>query len=320
LNGVRIVHEQSQVSIEPSAVAIGVFDGLHLGHQKVLERLIRVASRHRVRSTVVTFDPHPALILAPERAPLQIATLAQRLQGLERLGVEQVRILDFDEQLARESAASFVERVLIGELKVRHIVVGQDFHFGHNREGDVDFLSRAGALHGFDVQPAPIFGDGHRWSSTSVRQFLQASNLEKANETLGRPFTLHGTVVHGDARGRELGFPTANLKVHARQILPGIGIYAGGVRTGDARWWPGAVSVGTRPQFYDDGSILVEVHIPGFSGDLYDQEIDIAFLTHLRGEQTFTGVGELVAQIDRDVEQSTAIFEKFTPERHALIR
>lgn len=316
----RILHEQSRVSSEPSAVAIGVFDGLHLGHQKVLERLTRVASRHRVRSTVVTFDPHPAVILAPERAPLQIATLAQRLDGLERLGIDQVRILDFDEQLARESAASFVERVLISDLKVRHIVVGEDFHFGHNREGDVEFLAREGVLRGFDVQPAPIFGDAHRWSSTSVRQFLQASDLVRANQTLGRPFTLRGTVVHGDARGRELGYPTANLKVHPRQILPDLGIYAGGVRTTDARWWPGAVSVGTRPQFYDDGSVLVEVHIPGFNDDLYDQEIDIAFLQHLRGELVFSDVAELVAQIERDVAHTTAIFEKFTPERYALIR
>ncbi|MBW4079300.1 MAG: bifunctional riboflavin kinase/FAD synthetase [Acidobacteria bacterium] len=316
----RIVHEGTQASSEPSAVAIGVFDGLHRGHQKVLERLTRVASRHRVRSTVVTFDPHPAVILAPERAPLQIATLAQRLDGLERLGIEQVRILDFDEQLARESAASFVERVLVAELKVRHVVVGEDFRFGHNRDGDVDFLTREGGVRGFDVQPAPIFGDAHRWSSTSVRQFLQATDLEKANQTLGRPFTLRGAVVHGDARGRELGYPTANLKVHSRQILPGLGIYAGAVRTNDAKWWPGAVSVGTRPQFYVDGSILVEVHIPGFSGDLYDQEIDIALLERLRGELVFTGVKELVSQIERDVEQSTVIFEKFSPERYALIR
>ncbi len=316
----RIVREASQASGESSAVAIGVFDGLHLGHQKVLERLTRLASRHRVRSTVVTFDPHPATILAPERAPLQIATIAQRLEGLERLGIEQVRILDFDEQLARESAASFVERVLVAELKVRHIVVGEDFHFGHNREGDVEFLAREGARRGFEVQPAPIFGDAHRWSSTSVRQFLQASDLERATQTLGRPFTLRATVVHGDARGRELGYPTANLKVQSRQILPGLGIYAGAVRTKDAKWWPGAVSVGTRPQFYDDGSVLVEVHIPGFAGDLYDQEIDLAFLRHLRGELVFSGVAELVAQIERDVEQSAAIFENFTPERYVLIR
>lgn len=320
LNAVKILRDEPRLSSEPSAVAIGVFDGLHLGHQKVLERLSRVASRHKVESTVVTFDPHPAVVLAPERAPLQIATLAQRLEGLERLGIEQVRILNFDEQLAREGAASFVERVLVAELKTRHIVVGEDFHFGHNREGDVDFLVREGAVRGFDVQPAPIFGDGHRWSSTSVRQFLQAGNLEKANQTLGRPFTLRGTVVHGDARGRQLGFPTANIKVHARQILPGLGVYAGAVRTEDSRWWPGAISVGTRPQFYDDGSILIEVHLPGFSGDLYDQEIDVAFLTYLRGETAFVGVEELVAQIGRDVAQTTVIFEKFSPEGYALIR
>jgi riboflavin kinase/FMN adenylyltransferase len=316
----EILHDESRMSSEPSAVAIGVFDGLHLGHQKVLERLTRVASRHRVRSTVVTFDPHPAVVLAPERAPLQIATLAQRLEGLERLGIEQVRILNFDEQLAREDAASFVERVLVAELKVRHVVVGEDFHFGHNREGDVDFLVREGARRGFAVEPAPIFGDGHRWSSTSVRQFLQGAKLEKANQTLGRPFTLRGQVVHGDARGRELGFPTANLKVHSRQILPGIGIYAGAVRTDDARWWPGAISVGTRPQFYDDGLLLVEVHLPGFLGDLYDQELDVAFLSHLRGQAVFTGVQELTAQIARDVAQTTAIFEKFSPEGYVLIR
>ena len=316
----KILRNESRLSSQASAVAIGVFDGLHLGHQKVLERLTRVASRHKVCSTVVTFDPHPALVLAPERAPLQIATLAQRLEGLERLGIEQVRILDFDEQLARESAASFVERVLVAELKTRHIVVGEDFHFGHNREGDVDFLAREGAVWGFAVEPAPIFGDGHRWSSTSVRQFLQGANLEKANQTLGRPFTLRGTVVHGAARGRELGFPTANIKVDVRQILPGLGIYAGGVRTSDARWWPGAISVGTRPQFYDDGSILVEVHLPGFSGDLYDQQLDVAFLAHLRGEMMFAGVDELASQIGRDVSETTVIFEKFSPEGYALIR
>ena len=316
----EILRDDSPLSRGPSAVAIGVFDGLHSGHQKVLERLSRVAARHKVSSTVVTFDPHPAAVLAPDRAPLQIATLAQRLEGLERLGIHQVRLLRFDDALALESAPSFVERVLVAQLKTRHIVVGEDFHFGHNREGDVEFLAREGAQHGFAIEPAPIFGDGHRWSSTSVRQFLQSANLEKANQTLGRPFTLRGEVVHGDARGRELGFPTANLKVSERQILPGIGIYAGAVRTSDALWWPGAISVGTRPQFYDDGSILVEVHLPGFNADLYDQVIDVAFLKHLRGEMTFSGVEELVAQIDEDVAQTRVIYEKFTPDSYVLIR
>jgi riboflavin kinase/FMN adenylyltransferase len=314
-----ILRDDSRESSEPSAVAIGVFDGLHLGHQKVIDRLCQVAKRHKVRSTVVTFDPHPALILAPERAPLQIATLEQRLEGLALLGVDQVRILDFDEQLARESAPSFVSRVLVHELKTRHVIVGEDFHFGHNRDGDVELLRLEGESSGFSVHPAPIFGDGHRWSSSQVRQALQGGDLAKANATLGRPFSLRGTVVHGDARGRDLGYRTANLSVGSRQVLPGLGIYAGAVRTPDAHWSPAAISVGTRPQFYDEGATLVEVHVPGFSGDLYERVMDVAFLTHLRGELAFDGVDELVAQIGRDVAKTLEIYEKFTPEAFKLL-
>jgi riboflavin kinase/FMN adenylyltransferase len=314
-----ILRGDSRESSEPSAVAIGVFDGLHLGHQKVIDRLCQVAKRHKARSTVVTFDPHPALILAPERAPLQIATLEQRIEGLELLGVDQVRILDFDEQLARERAPSFVSRVLVHELKARHVVVGEDFHFGHNRDGDVEMLRLEGEGSGFSVHPAPIFGDGHRWSSTQIRQALQGGDLAKANATLGRPFSLRGTVVHGDARGRDLGYRTANLSVGSRQVLPGLGIYAGAVRTPDAHWWPAAISVGTRPQFYDEGPLLVEVHVPGFSGDLYERVVDVAFLTHLRGELEFDDVDELVAQIGRDVAKTLEIYEKFTPEAFKLL-
>lgn len=314
-----VLRDQDQSSSAPTAVAIGVFDGLHLGHQKVLDRLGRIADRHKVRSTVVTFDPHPALILAPDRAPLQIGTLEQRLEGLETLGIEQVRVLTFDEQLARESATSFISRVLVDELKTRHVVVGEDFQFGHDREGDVEFLRVEGERHGFLVHPAPIFGDGHRWSSTQVRQALQSGDLLKASATLGRPFTLRGVVVHGDGRGRDLGYPTANLVVDARQILPGLAIYAGAVRMPDAGWWPAAISVGTRPQFYEHGEILVEVHVPGLSGDLYELEIDVAFLAHLRGEMAFADVDGLVAQIGRDVAKTLDIYKNFTPKAFALL-
>jgi riboflavin kinase/FMN adenylyltransferase len=301
-----------------SAVAIGVFDGLHVGHQKIIARLGEIARRHKARATVITFDPHPATVLAPERAPLLIGSLDQRLEGLERLGVEQVRILSFDEVLARESATSFVERVLVKELQTRHVVVGEDFHFGHNREGNVALLEQLGEQHHFEVHPAPIFGDGVRWSSTSVRESLQAGDLTLANKILGRPFTLRATVVHGDARGRELGFPTANLKFSSRHLMPGIGIYAGAARA-EGEWWAGAVSVGTRPQFYDDGSVLVEVHLAGFGGDLYDSVLDVAFLEHLRGEMVYEDLGELVKQIERDVEQTVAIFGEFTPSANVLL-
>jgi riboflavin kinase/FMN adenylyltransferase len=313
-----ILRDGDAPATHPSAVAIGVFDGLHVGHQKIIARLVELARRHKARATVVTFDPHPAAVLAPARAPLLIGSLEQRLEGLERLGVDQVRILGFDEVLARESATSFVERVLVRELATRQVIVGEDFHFGHNREGTVELLEALGAKHHFEVHPAPIFGEGVRWSSTAVRESLQSGDLALANKILGRPFTLRATVVHGDARGRELGFPTANLRFAASHLMPALGIYAGAVKIRGA-WWPGAVSVGTRPQFYDDGSVLVEVYVAGFGGDLYDSVLDVAFLEHLRGESVYEGVQELVRQIERDVEQTIAIFAEFSPATHVLL-
>jgi riboflavin kinase/FMN adenylyltransferase len=179
-------------------------------------------------------------------------------------------------------------------------------------------LEEVGLRHHFEVHPAPIFGDGSRWSSTSVRESLQAGDLAMANKILGRPFTLRAEVVHGDARGRELGFPTANLRFSNRQLVPGIGIYAGAVRT-RGEWRAGAVSIGTRPQFYDDASVLVEVHLPGFSGDLYESVLDVAFLEHLRAELVFEGVPQLTHQIALDVEQTTAIFEDFSSTASVLL-
>jgi riboflavin kinase/FMN adenylyltransferase len=314
-----LLSDAEPLSEHPSAVAIGVFDGLHLGHQKIIAQLGEIARRHKARTTVVTFDPHPAAVLAPERAPLLIGSVEQRLEGLERLGVEQVRILGFNEELASESATSFIERVLVKELATTHVRVGEDFRFGHNRKGDVALLTSLGESHDFVVHPAPLYGDAFRWSSTSVREALQSGDLATANRILGRPFTLRGVVVHGDERGREIGFPTANLGFSDRQLLPGLGVYAGAVRVSD-QWHAGAISVGTRPQFYDDGYVLVEVHLPGFSGDLYDAVLDVAFLEHLRDEQTFEDLDGLVAQMSRDVTQSIGRFEKFSPSETILLR
>ncbi len=314
-----LLSDAEPLSEHPSAVAIGVFDGLHLGHQKIIAQLGEIARRHKARTTVVTFDPHPAAVLAPERAPLLIGSVEQRLEGLERLGVEQVRILGFNEELASESATSFIERVLVKELATTHVRVGEDFRFGHNRKGDVALLTSLGETHDFVVHPAPLYGDAFRWSSTSVREALQSGDLATANRILGRPFTLRGVVVHGDERGREIGFPTANLGFSDRQLLPGLGVYAGAVRVSD-QWHAGAISVGTRPQFYDDGYVLVEVHLPGFSGDLYDAVLDVAFLEHLRDEQTFEDLDGLVAQMSRDVTQSIGRFEKFSPSETILLR
>ncbi len=311
--------EFDATSTEASIVTIGVFDGLHRGHQAVIAQLNALANELGAVSTVVTFDPTPAMVLAPTRAPLLLATLDQRLEGFEALGVQQVRVLTFDATLASESARHFIERVLVGELRTKGVVVGEDFHFGHNREGSVATLREVGAEMGFRVWPAPLHGEGGRWSSTLVRQALTRGDLEAVRNVLGRPFILRGTVVHGDERGEALGYPTANLAVATHQLLPAEGVYAGATIR-ERTWWPAAISVGTRPQFYNHGELVVEVYVLGFEGDLYDSMLEVVFSSRLRDQKTFSSVDELTAQIDRDVVQTRQIFEKSTPEQAQLLR
>ena len=315
-----VVHDaDARIDETPSVVTIGVFDGLHRGHQRVIDQVIARARAHGALASVVTFDPHPAEVLDPERAPLLLATLDQRLEGLAALGVDRVRILDFDRHAAHESAEHFIERVLVGELGAMEVVVGQDFRFGQGREGDVELLSHEGEHWGFTVTPSVLFGDGQRWSSTAVRRALAEGDVERAGVVLGRPFVLRGVVTHGDARGTDLGFPTANVALAARQQLPLTGIYAGAARLPDGRWWAAAISVGTRPQFYEDGALLVEVHVAGYGGDLYDATLDVAFLRRLRGEQVFDDVAALVTQIERDVVASVEVFANFSPAASVLL-
>lgn len=302
-----------------SVVAIGVFDGLHRGHQRIIGDARAIARQQNAALTVVTFDPHPAWVLAPARAPQLLATLDQRLEGLRTLGVEQVRIVTFDPTLARESGVTFIDRVLERELHAVAVMVGKDFRFGHDRVGDVALLEEEGARRGFEVVASSIHGEPNRWSSTAVRKALREGDLALANEILGRPFTIRAGVVHGDARGADLGYRTANLDLALHQQIPHIGIYAGAVRTSPTTWWPAAISVGTRPQFYENGALLVEVHIPGFDGDLYGHRLDVSFLAHLRGEQSFDNVDALVSQMGRDVAQTKEIFEKFSPTASALL-
>jgi riboflavin kinase / FMN adenylyltransferase len=315
----KVLHDGEATPNEPSVVAIGVFDGLHLGHQAVLVQLRELATQYDAVATVVTFDPSPASVLAPDRAPRQLGTIEQRLDGLEALGVDQVRVLTFSEDLARESARDFIERVLVRDLHARCVIVGEDFHFGHNREGTLDLLREVGATSGFDVVAAPTHGDGTRWSSSAVRRAVASGDVVEARRVLGRPFVLHGVVEHGDNRGEDLGFPTANLSVAKEQALPAEGVYAGATSL-EGTWWPAAISIGTRPQFYNDGALLVEVHVVGFAGQLYGRALDVAFLTHLRNQTTFDGVDELVAQITRDVEKTQQIFDAESLEGAILLR
>jgi riboflavin kinase / FMN adenylyltransferase len=305
--------ETSKLSERESVIAIGVFDGLHLGHQAVIDMLLHLdgARAGDAVPTIVTFDPHPAQVLAPDRAPRLLGTLEQRLEGFEALGIEQVRVLTFDRALADETATDFIGRVLAGELHAWEIVVGKDFRFGHDRDGDVALLSAEGQRFGFGVYEAPTFGEP-RWSSTAVRKALDEGDVTSATAMLGRPFVLRGRVEHGDARGGEMGFATANVATQPNQLVPLEGVYAGAARTPDREWRAAAISIGTRPQFYDDGPLLVEVHVLGYEGDLYDAVLDVAFVERLRAESVFADVEALVAQIARDVTQTLEIFKKFS--------
>jgi riboflavin kinase/FMN adenylyltransferase len=311
--------EPNTTSSKASVVTIGVFDGLHRGHQAVIEQLITRSHELDALATVVTFDPSPAMVLAPTRAPRLLSTIEQRLEGFDTLGVDQVRVLTFNAALASESARHFIQRVLVGELRTKGVVVGEDFHFGHRREGTVATLREAGAEMGFSVWPAPLHGEAERWSSTSVRKALARGDLEEAQSVLGRPFILRGKVVHGDERGEALGYPTANMALAAHQQLPAEGVYAGETIR-DGQWWPAAISLGTRPQFYDDGELVVEVYVLGFEGDLYDSTLDVVFSTRLRDQMTFRNVNELTTQIERDVVETGQIFEKLMPEQAQLLR
>jgi riboflavin kinase / FMN adenylyltransferase len=314
----NVLHDGEATSKGPTVVAIGVFDGLHLGHQAVIAQLLELAARYDATATVVTFDPSPASVLAPDRAPRQLATIEQRLSGLEALGVHQVRVLTFSKELASESARDFIDRVLVHDLHARCVLVGEDFHFGHNREGNLALLREVGAANGFDVVAAPTHGDGTRWSSSAVRRALESGDVVEARRVLGRPFALHGVVEHGDNRGEALGFPTANVSVTDEQALPAEGVYAGATFL-DNRWWPAAISVGTRPQFYEDGALLVEVHVVGYAGQLYGAAMDVAFLARLRDQSTFDGVDELIAQIGRDVVKTQRIFDAETLDESLLL-
>lgn len=302
----------------PSVAAFGVFDGLHRGHQSLIGEVVRRAHDGGALASVVTFDPHPALVLSPTSAPRLIGTLEQRIEGLSRLGVERVLVVTFDAAAARESARSFIERVLVGELGVCDVVVGDDVHFGRDREGDVALLVDEGLRHGFRVHPSPTYGDDERFSSSAVRAALAAGEVGVAAEILGRPFVVRAVVERGDQRGRELGFPTANLRPGERQQLPDLGVYAGALRRGD-RWYAAAVSLGTRPQFYETGTALLEAHLLDFSGDLYGETLDLAFLARLRGEARFDSVEQLVDQMTRDVTATREIFKDFTPGASVLL-
>jgi riboflavin kinase / FMN adenylyltransferase len=289
-----------------SVVTIGAFDGIHLGHQALL-RLVREKGTERgLPTALVTFDRHPAQVVRPETAPKLLTNLDQRLELLEATGlVDQAVVLTFDDARRRESAEDFVTEVLGGCLQARLVVVGADFHFGNARRGNVALLERMGRDLGFDVVGVELVSNPGEvtYSSTLVRQRLAAGDVRGAAEILGRVHEVRGTVVEGDRRGRELGFPTANVAVPEEICLPAAGIYAGAFIGADGIERAAALSLGRRPTFYrDQAYLLLEAYLLDFSGDLYGQPAAVGFIERIRSEERFDSVDALVAAMHRDVE------------------
>jgi len=291
-----------------TAVTIGVYDGVHTGHRKVLELLRELADARQLDAVCVTFDRHPAEVVRPESAPKLLTTLDQKLELLADTGLlDRVYVLHFDEMRSQEPAEEFVYEAFVDGAGAKLVVVGADFHFGRGRGGNVALLERMGAEHGFAVvglglEAAP---GGVVYSSTKIRELLSEGDVAGAAALLGRPHEVRGRVQVGDRRGRELGFPTANVAVPARICLPADGIYAGTFLGADMEERTAAISLGRRPTFYEHADMsLLEAYVLDFDGDLYDQEVKVRFVERLRGEERFDSVEALVEQMQRDVEDT----------------
>jgi len=297
----------------PSAVAIGKFDGVHAGHRAVLERLKADAAASGARSVAVTFDRNPLALLRPDLCPQNVASVDRKIELLGEMGIDAVLLLTFDQALASQPAQAFVEDILVGSLHVSAVLVGQDFRFGHRGAGTPELLRALGPEYGFTVEVVDdvyIAGSDRRVSSSWIRELLVEGDVTTAARVLGRAVDVRGTVVHGLKRGRELGFPTANLSETVDAFVPADGVYAGRLHDRDTGMsYPAAISVGTNPTFDDVLVRQVEAHVlDEDSLDLYDHDVTVEFVRRLRGMVAFDGIDALMAQMAADVESVRALF------------
>jgi riboflavin kinase / FMN adenylyltransferase len=297
-----------------SVVTIGAYDGVHAGHRAVIAQVRSLAASRGLRSAVVTFDRHPAMVVRPESAPCLLTDQDQKLELLEATGVDATVLVPFDAARSHESPEDFVREVLLGCLSSKVVVVGEDFHFGHQRRGNVELLRELGAVEGFDVEPLALVprsdGVAEPVSSTAIRRALAGGDVEVATRLLGRPYEIRGTVVKGDQRGRLLGFPTANVEVPNQQCRPADGVYAGWYERPDGAVHPCAINLGRRPTFYEHADhSLLEAHLLDFADDLYYERASVRFAGFLRSERKFDGIDALVAQLKQDVEACRTVLE-----------
>ena len=286
---------------EGRAVALGTFDGVHLGHRRVIGSARDWAREHDARAAVVTFDPHPLQILTPDEPLKLLSTTAGKLARMRELGVGEVIVIPFTREFSRLEPEAFCRDVLAGRLAARRVSVGENFRFGHGASGDADFLCSRPE---FETEVVPLIEHGGKpVSSSRIRELISSGAVAEAAELLGAPFVLEGTVIEGDARGRELEMRTANIDPPPELVVPGTGIYAARALLDDGGAVPAAVSIGVRPTFEDAGDERVEAHLIGFEGDLYGRTMRLAFLSRLRDEERFDSAEALVEQMHRDIEE-----------------
>ncbi len=291
---------------------IGVFDGVHLGHRALIHEARTIADECGLELVAITFYPHPLAVLKPEAAPPQICTIEDRISQLLKAGADRVEVIDFTEEYALYSPVDFIEDALENRMRARHVVVGESFRFGHKALGNPAVLRRECASRGIGVTVIPVAADSAPWSSTRVRRLVAAGNLEEASRVLGRSFSLTGLVVHGDHRGRELGYPTANVKSEPGMLVPADGVYAGWLEAQGARY-PAAISVGTNPQF-QGSELRIEAYCIDVSGlDLYDLPARVTFIQHLRGQAVFDSLEAFLDQMARDVAQARFVLDTPIP-------
>lgn len=292
---------------EPLHLALGVFDGVHLGHRAVLGAAVEAARREGGMAGLLTFHPHPIRVIAPGKAPaMMLTTLTQKIDLVGRLGIEFFVALNFDAEMAAMEAADFLGRLCRAEL--RTIAVGEDWRFGRGRAGDVGFLREQSAKHGYRlIAVPPVMAEGDRISSTRIRQAIRDGNLEAAKRMLGRPHSVRGEVLKGAQLGHKLGFPTANLSVAELQVPPD-GVWAVRARIDHGDWMPAVANLGMRPTVGGERHLL-EVHVLDFSKELYGREMEVEFVCRLRDERKFSGLDELKEAIGRDVQAVRGFFE-----------
>jgi riboflavin kinase / FMN adenylyltransferase len=289
----------------PSAVTIGKFDGLHAGHRRVLAGVREAATSDGLVSTVLTFDRNPLSVIAPQRCPDALVSNRQKRELLAEAGIDATVMLTFDEAFSRQSADNFVRDILVGALNARIVFVGADFRFGAHGTGDVALLQKLGPELGFEVRIVEAMkSEGtRRVSATWIRELLSNGDVDTAARLLGRAASVRGVVVRGEQRGRTLGFPTANLSPQVEGFIPADGVYAGWL-TLDGQALPAAISVGNNPTFAGVPERQVEAHVLDRELDLYDREVEVSFVSRIRGMEKFDGIEALVEQIDRDVAEA----------------